>query len=154
KRPIRRRPSRTLRIGRWLLRLGPDVPMAMAPRHRQRPAETVGVGPAGGALRADRAVVRPAPPGRRRARRRCTSPASAQASEASLKVVRTRRSVRLVDGPDLVSHLRTTPGPTHGFFDLLAACAAAFAPGDLARAPRVLLLGFAAGGILAPLRAL
>jgi len=71
-----------------------------------------------------------------------------------LKVVRTRRSVRLVDGPDLVSHLRTTPGPTHGFFDLLAACAAAFAPGDSARAPRVLLLGFAAGGILAPLRAL
>lgn len=70
-----------------------------------------------------------------------------------MKVIRTSRSVRLVDGPDLVSHLRTRPGPTHGFFDLLAACFAGFAPGE-ERAPRAALLGFAAGGIVAPLRAM
>lgn len=70
-----------------------------------------------------------------------------------MKIVRTARSVRLVDGPDLVSHLRTKPGPTHGFFDLLAACIAGFAPGE-DRPPRAALLGFAAGGIVAPLRAM
>jgi len=70
-----------------------------------------------------------------------------------MKIVRTTRSVRLVDGPDLVSHLRTKPGPTHGFFDLLAACIAGFAAGE-ERTPRAALLGFAAGGIVAPLRAM
>jgi hypothetical protein len=69
-----------------------------------------------------------------------------------LRIVRTRRSVKLVQGRDVVSHLLRQPGPTHGFFDVLAACAAAFAPdstgGGLA------LLGFAAGGVVAPLRAL
>lgn len=70
-----------------------------------------------------------------------------------MRIVRTTRSVRLVDGPDLVSHLRTQPGPTHGFFDLLAACIAGFAPGE-ERPPRAALLGFAAGGVVAPLRAM
>ncbi len=68
-----------------------------------------------------------------------------------MKILRTRRGVRLVDGPDVVSHLRATPGPTHGFFDLLAACVVAFAP-DGGPRPRVLLLGFAAGGVIAPIR--
>jgi hypothetical protein len=68
-----------------------------------------------------------------------------------MKIVRTRRGVRLVDGPDLVSHLRATPGPTHGFFDVLAACVVAFAPEDGPRR-RVLLLGFAVGGVVAPIR--
>ena len=70
-----------------------------------------------------------------------------------MKIVRTSRSVRLVDGPDLVSHLRTKPGPTHGLFDLLAACIAGFAPGE-ERPPRAALRGFAAGGLVAPLRAM
>src|SRR5262245_44457047 len=70
-----------------------------------------------------------------------------------MKVLRTRRRVRIVEGPDVVSHPRSPPGPTHGFFDLLAACPAMLAPEDIA-APRMLLLGFAAGGIVAPLRAL
>ena len=71
---------------------------------------------------------------------------------SNLRVVRDRRGVRLVDGPDVVSHLRATPGPTHGFFDLLAACIATFA----AQPPhtRAVMLGFAAGGIVAPLRAM
>lgn len=41
------------------------------------------------------------------------------------------------------------PGPTHGLFDVLAAVVTATAPG-----PRFLMLGFAAGGMIAPLRAL
>jgi len=41
------------------------------------------------------------------------------------------------------------PGPTHGLFDLLAATVVTAAPG-----PKFLMLGFAAGGMVAPLRAL
>jgi hypothetical protein len=47
----------------------------------------------------------------------------------------------------VVSEVRTTPGPTNSLFDVLAACIAALTPG-----PRVAVLGFAAGGIVAPLR--
>src|SRR5262245_10023097 len=71
-----------------------------------------------------------------------------------VKVVRNRRGVRLVEGPDVVSHLRATPGTTHGFFDFLAGCVAAFVTPTAKRRPRLALLGFAAGGVLAPLRAL
>jgi hypothetical protein len=59
--------------------------------------------------------------------------------------------VRLVQGRDVLSDLLAKPGPTGGFFDALAACATALAP---ANAQRLLLLGFAAGGLVAPLRAL
>jgi hypothetical protein len=71
---------------------------------------------------------------------------------SQVRIVRDGRGVRLIDGPDVVSHLRATPGPTHGFFDLLAACIAAYA----ASPPhtRAVMLGFAAGGIVAPLRAM
>jgi len=54
-----------------------------------------------------------------------------------------------VDGRDVVSELLRLPGPTHGLFDVLAACVAALAPGR-----RVAVLGFAAGGFVAPLRAM
>jgi spermidine synthase len=66
-----------------------------------------------------------------------------------VKVVRTRRGLRLVEGDVVLSELLAQPGPTHTLFDVLAACVAALAPG-----PRVALLGFAAGGIIAPLRAM
>lgn len=49
----------------------------------------------------------------------------------------------------ILSELLARPGPTHCLFDVLAACVAALAPG-----PRVGLLGFAGGGIVAPLRAM
>jgi len=68
------------------------------------------------------------------------------------RVVRTRRGVRLVQGRDVLSEVLAQPGPTHGFFDALAACIVAFAPP--APRPRVALLGFAAGGVVAPLRAM
>lgn len=63
------------------------------------------------------------------------------------RVVRTRRGVRLVQRGLVLSEVRTTPGPTDSLFDVLAACIAALTPG-----PRVAVLGFAAGGIVAPLR--
>ncbi len=66
-----------------------------------------------------------------------------------MRVVRTRRGLRLVEGDVILSELLARPGPTHCLFDVLAACVRALAPG-----PRVALLGFAGGGIVAPLRAM
>jgi hypothetical protein len=66
-----------------------------------------------------------------------------------MRIVRHALGARLVDGADVVSDIRSRPGPTDGFFDLLAASVASLAPG-----PRVALLGFAGGGVIAPLRAL
>lgn len=66
-----------------------------------------------------------------------------------MKIVRTRRGARLVDGRDVLSEILSQPGPTHGLFDVLAACVASLAPGG-----RFAMLGFAGGGVVAPLRAL
>jgi hypothetical protein len=48
-----------------------------------------------------------------------------------------------------VSEILRKPGPTHSLFDVLAACALALAPG-----PRLALLGFGGGSLLAALRAM
>ena len=69
--------------------------------------------------------------------------------EALLRIVRLRRRARIVDGCDIVSEVLDHPGPTDTMFDVLAACIAALTPG-----PRVLVLGFAGGGLVAPLRAM
>ena len=66
-----------------------------------------------------------------------------------MKVVRTRRGIRIVQHGLVLSEIRTTPGPTDSLFDVLAATVAALAPG-----PDVAMLGFAGGGIVAPLRAM
>jgi hypothetical protein len=68
---------------------------------------------------------------------------------SAARVVKTRRGLRLVEAGTVVSEVLAKPGPTHTMFDVLAATVAALAPG-----PRVALLGFAAGGIVAPLRAM
>lgn len=68
---------------------------------------------------------------------------------AEVRWVQGRGRVQLLDGDAVLSEVRTRPGPTHAVFDLLAAAAAALAPG-----PRVAVLGFAAGGLVAPLRAM
>lgn len=68
---------------------------------------------------------------------------------ADYEIVETRQGFRLLQHGCILSDVRTTPGPTHGFFDVLAAWVHTFAPG-----PDCLILGFAAGGILAPLQAL
>lgn len=65
------------------------------------------------------------------------------------RVVRTARGARLVQADATLSRVVDRPGPTHGLFDLLAATVATAGPG-----PRFLMLGFAAGGMVAPLRAL
>lgn len=66
-----------------------------------------------------------------------------------MKVVRTRRGIRIVQRGLVLSEIRTTPGPTDSLFDVLAATVAALAPG-----PDVAVLGFAGGGLVAPLRAM
>ncbi|MBM4378633.1 MAG: hypothetical protein FJ086_04930 [Deltaproteobacteria bacterium] len=66
-----------------------------------------------------------------------------------MKWIRTRHGARLVHGRSIVSSLPAQAGPTHSVFDLLAAATVL-----LTDARRVALLGFAAGGSLAPLRAL
>lgn len=65
------------------------------------------------------------------------------------KVIRTARGLRFEQHGSVLSELLNQPGPTHSLFDVLAACIAALASG-----PRIGLLGFAAGGLMAPLRAM
>ena len=57
--------------------------------------------------------------------------------------------VRLVQHGCVLSEVLREPGPTHSVFDLLAASAVAFGSG-----PRFAMLGFAGGGMIAPLRKL
>jgi len=66
-----------------------------------------------------------------------------------MRVVKTARGARIVEGDVTLSEILAAPGPTHTLFDVLAACVAALAPG-----PRCAVLGFAGGGMIAPLRAM
>ncbi|MHC4932448.1 MAG: polyamine aminopropyltransferase [Planctomycetota bacterium] len=66
-----------------------------------------------------------------------------------MRVVRTRRGAKIVQDDVILSEILERPGPTHGLFDVLAGCVAALAPG-----PRFAMLGFAGGGMVAPLRAM
>jgi len=66
-----------------------------------------------------------------------------------VKIVKTRRGARLLQGNVVLSEILARPGPTHTLFDVLAACVAALSTG-----PRFALLGFAGGGMIAPLRAM
>jgi len=68
------------------------------------------------------------------------------------RVVRTQRGLRLVQGRDVLSDVLAAPGATGGLFDVLAACVVVFAPRRTRT--RFAMLGFAAGGVVAPLRAL
>ena len=61
----------------------------------------------------------------------------------------TRTGVRLVQHGTVLSEILNSPGPTHSVADALAAASVTLATG-----PRVGLLGFAGGGLLAPLRAM
>jgi hypothetical protein len=64
-------------------------------------------------------------------------------------VTPTEHGLRLSQHGVVISELRTSPGPTHSVFDVLAASIAVLAPNK-----RVGVLGFAGGGMMAPLRAL
>jgi len=61
----------------------------------------------------------------------------------------TRQGLRLVEHGVVISELRTSPGPTHSVFDVLAALTSVLHP-----AGRIGVLGFAGGGMMAPLRSL
>lgn len=61
----------------------------------------------------------------------------------------TEHGLRLSQHGVVLSELRTSSGPTHSVFDVLAASLAVLAP-----AGRLGVLGFAGGGMMAPLRAL
>ena len=64
-------------------------------------------------------------------------------------VERTRRGARLVQNGSVLSEVLAAPGATDSVFDVLAATVHQFSPAD-----RVGLLGFAGGGMIAPLRAM
>ena len=66
-----------------------------------------------------------------------------------IQVVRTERGARMEQDGLILSEVRDSPGPTDSLFDVLAATIAALTPGL-----RTAILGFAAGGVVAPLRAM
>ena len=61
----------------------------------------------------------------------------------------TKHGLRLSQHGVVISELRTSAGPTHSVFDVLAAAIAVLAPTG-----RIGVLGFAGGGMIAPLRGL
>ncbi len=67
------------------------------------------------------------------------------------RLVRDRHGVRLIQHGVLISDLRTSVRPTHGLYDILAALAVV-APE--VHPKHIALLGFGAGGILAPMQSL
>ncbi|MHC4956846.1 MAG: hypothetical protein ACYTGN_00625 [Planctomycetota bacterium] len=68
-------------------------------------------------------------------------------NRGTVRVEKTPRGARLVQDDVTLSEILDHPGATHTLFDVLAACVAALAPG-----PRFAMLGFAGGGMVAPLR--
>jgi spermidine synthase len=70
------------------------------------------------------------------------------------EVKQTREGLRLLQHGNVLSELRTTPGPTHSVFDLLAAVIALKSQSAGTKPLRIGVLGFASGGMMAPLRSL
>lgn len=68
---------------------------------------------------------------------------------AGVHTLPTGRGVRLVQYGTVLSEVLRKPGPTHSVADVIAA-----AIRSLAQGPQVALLGFAGGGLIAPLRAM
>jgi len=64
-----------------------------------------------------------------------------------MKVMRTRHGLRFSQHGVVISELRTTPGPTHSVFDVLAILLILLRTKN----GRIALLGFAGGGMIAPL---
>ncbi len=65
-----------------------------------------------------------------------------------MRIIRQKQGAQLKVGRIVISTIRARPGATHGVSDVLAAATVLTAPATLA------LLGFAGGGIVAPLRRL
>ena len=71
-------------------------------------------------------------------------------NRAATHEVHTDRGVRVLQHNVILSEVLRAPGPTHSMADMLAATTKLMAPAT----STVALLGFAAGGMLAPLRAM
>lgn len=69
--------------------------------------------------------------------------------DADIRIVRTRGGARMEQDGLIVSEILDHPAATNSLFDVLAAAVAALARGD-----RMAMLGFAGGGVVAPLRAM
>ena len=65
-----------------------------------------------------------------------------------MRIERTGRGARLLQDDVVLSEILAKPGPTHTLFDVLAACVA------VGGGKRFAMLGFAGGGVVAPLRAM
>ncbi len=65
-----------------------------------------------------------------------------------MRIERTGRGARLLQDDVILSEVLAAAGPTHSLFDVLAACVA------VGGGERFLMLGFAGGGVIAPLRAM
>ncbi len=65
-----------------------------------------------------------------------------------MRIVRTRYGARVMQGNTFLSKILSRPGPLHDLYDVMAVAVARLAPG-----PSIALLGFAGGGLIAPLRA-
>lgn len=66
-----------------------------------------------------------------------------------MKISSTKTGLRLSQHGVVISEMRTSPGPTHSVFDVLASLIVILKPTG-----RVGVMGFAGGGMMAPLRAL
>ena len=66
-----------------------------------------------------------------------------------MDITRTKHGLRLSQHGVVITELRTSPGPTHSVADVLAACISVLRPEG-----RIGVLGFAGGGMQAPLCAL
>ena len=69
--------------------------------------------------------------------------------DPSIEIVRTTRGARVLQRGLILSEVLATPGASDSLFDILAACLSVSGRGQ-----RIGILGFAAGGVVAPLRAL
>ncbi len=67
----------------------------------------------------------------------------------TIQITRDRHGASVKDGPILLSRVLSRPGATDTLFDVLAAAISC-----LCKGPRVAVLGFGAGGLVAPLRAM
>ena len=70
-----------------------------------------------------------------------------------MDITRTKHGLRLSQHGVVISELRTTAGPTHSVFDVLAALIAVL-PAQSESEGRVGVMGFAGGGMMAPLQQL
>lgn len=76
-------------------------------------------------------------------------PGKSLSDSQAYQLISTQSGLRMIQHGTVLSEVKQNPGPSHSVVDVIAAVIQATASG-----PRVAMLGFAGGGVLAPLRAL